>query len=172
MPKDKITFHTAYSKKQRVQLSFPPGEGRTKQEFKAEADINVIMKRYERTGVIEYVQKRSPQYADVTGRDYQEAMNLIADARTAFEELPATMRARFDNDPAELLDFIADEANREEAADLGLLTPEATAKVKAAKAAAASPPAPLGAPAPAPQPAPAATVAAATQSPPAAPQKP
>lgn len=122
------SFTTAYGPKRHAPLTFPPGSGRTRQEFKAEADINVIMKRYAATGVLEYLNKKQPQYADVTGRDYQTAMDLVANARTAFEELPSALRARFANDPGQLLDFIADPENYDEAAELGLLQPEKVAQ--------------------------------------------
>lgn len=139
------TFRTAYGPKLKVPLKFPAHEGRTKQSFKDECDINTIMRRYQQTGTLEHVQRREAQYADCTGRDYQTAMELIANARSAFEELPAAVRDRFDNDPAELLDFVRDPDNAEEAAELGLLSPEGVAalveKTKAAQAAAASAPA-------------------------------
>ena len=35
--------------------------------------------------------------------------------------LPAHLRARFENDPAQLIDFLGDENNRSEAEKLGLL---------------------------------------------------
>ena len=38
--------------------------------------------------------------------------------------LPSRVRRRFDNDPAELMEFLADEANREEAVMLGLIEKE------------------------------------------------
>lgn len=122
------TFTTAYGPKRHAPLTFPATEGRTRQEFKAESDINVIMKRYAATGVLEYLNKKQPQYADVTGHDYQAAMDLVANARTAFEELPSSLRARFENDPGQLLDFVNDPENYEEAAELGLLQPEKVAQ--------------------------------------------
>ena len=38
-----------------------------------------------------------------------------------FMELPAQLRSRFNNDPAELIDFLGKEENREEATKLGLV---------------------------------------------------
>jgi hypothetical protein len=40
-----------------------------------------------------------------------------------FEDLPAEVRFRFDNKPAELLKFMSDPANADEAIDLGLFEP-------------------------------------------------
>lgn len=98
-----------------------------KQSFKDECDINVIMRRYEKTGTIDWLTRQDARYMDVTGHDFREAMNMMALGKTAFEELPARIRERFDNDPAKFLDFMHNDDNRKEAAELGLLSPEATA---------------------------------------------
>ena len=37
-----------------------------------------------------------------------------------FEELPATIRKKFENDPAKFLDFVNDERNADEMVELGL----------------------------------------------------
>ena len=47
-------------------------------------------------------------------------MNAIKAGDDAFAELPSNIRERFNNDPAEFVDFCLDEANNEEAAKLGL----------------------------------------------------
>lgn len=117
------SFRTAYSAPLRVTLACP-GTGRTKQAFKDECDINRIMSRYISTGVLDFVNRHAPQYGDVTGYDFMEAQLIVANARSMFEELPATVRDRFDNDPALFLDFVADDKNRDEARELGLLRPD------------------------------------------------
>lgn len=93
-----------------------------KQAFKDESDINTIMKRYERTGLLEHTRNSSPQYGDFSNVvDYQTAINQIMDAQRAFSELSAQVRRRFGNDPAEFLAFMDDPANADEARALGLL---------------------------------------------------
>lgn len=93
---------------------------RTKQSFKQEADINSILEKYSRTGLIPHYDKPQ-QYGDYTGViDYHTAMNKIAEGRSAFEDLPSGIRKRFDNDPGQFLDFIADETNFDELVELGL----------------------------------------------------
>src|SRR5262245_43276128 len=128
-----VNIRTAYGPKERVKLEFPAGEGRTKQSFKDECDINVIMRRYEKTGVLTHLRKVQPEFADCTGRDFNEAMNLVAEARTAFAELPSSVRDRFDNDPAKFLDFCQDEGNLDEAGELGLLSRQGMEKLAALK---------------------------------------
>lgn len=131
-------FRSAYSPRVRVALSFAP-QGRTKQSFKAECDINNLMSRYLKTGVLDFVNKHAPQYQDVTGLDYQEAMDIVAHGNSMFNELPSKLRAEFDNDPALFLDFVSDPENAPEMAEMGLLTPEATLRHKNAVNAVAAP---------------------------------
>jgi len=91
------------------------------QNFKDECDINVIVRNFGLTGELPG-QPLSPQYGDFTGvLDYHSAVNAVLAAQDDFMELPAQLRSRFNNDPAELIDFLANEQNREEAIKLGLV---------------------------------------------------
>lgn len=124
-PHPKTNFRTAYSPKSRQQIHFT-GPSRTKQSFKDECDINTIMRRYQSTGILpDLMNQKNPQFLDVTGIDYQEAMQTVAEAHSLFQELPSRIRNRFKNDPAEFLAFTSDEKNRQELAEMGLLSPEA-----------------------------------------------
>lgn len=98
-----------------------PGKGRTKQSHKAECDINTIMARYKKTGLIDHMARSAGEYADVSGIDFQSAQLLVAGANSMFHGLPASIRARFDNDPKEFLEFMDNPANVNEAVELGLL---------------------------------------------------
>lgn len=94
------------------------------QDAAEEADINTIVRRFGLTGQLPH-DIRAPQYGDFTGiNDYRDAMDVVLEADRAFMALPADVRARFGNDPAELVDFVSNEANRDEARKLGLLVPE------------------------------------------------
>lgn len=91
------------------------------QQFREECDINTIMERFGRTGEL-VAPVRMPQYGDFDGvNDYHSAMNAIVEAQSAFDQLPAKMRARFGNDPAEFVEFCMNEENREEAIRMGLV---------------------------------------------------
>lgn len=112
-----------YGKKRKVKLEFPEGEGRTKQSMKRECDINVIMAKYQRTGVIEHRNDLGGNYGDATGIELQEAMNLVIQAQETFNGLPSSIRKRFGNSPTEFMDFIHNPENEAEARKLGLLNP-------------------------------------------------
>jgi hypothetical protein len=91
------------------------------QNFKDECDINNIVRQFGLTGELPS-QPLSPQYGDFTGvLDYHTAVNAVLAAQDQFMELPAQLRARFDNDPAKLIDFLDKQENREEATKLGLV---------------------------------------------------
>jgi len=109
-------------------INFATALDRTHQEFKDECDINVLMRRYEATGVMPQPWKSPPvaQYGDFSeAPDYFEAQRILATARDQFSGLPSRVRARFNNDPAQLLAFVHDDANLEEARKLGLLRDQA-----------------------------------------------
>jgi phage internal scaffolding protein len=93
----------------------------TQQHFKDETDINNILRQFNVTGLLPEA-PLSPRYGDFTGiGDYHSALNAVIAAEDEFMTLPAELRARFENDPAQLIDFLSDENNRSEAEKLGLL---------------------------------------------------
>lgn len=92
-----------------------------KQEFKDDADINVIVRRFNVTGQLPQGVV-APVYQDFEGVfDFQSAMNVLAGAESAFMAMPAEVRYRFHNNPQEFVDFCSDDANRAEAERLGLV---------------------------------------------------
>lgn len=96
----------------------------TSQEFIEEADINYIAERFMRTGEAPQV-LNLPTYGDFEGTfDFQSSMNTIAQAKQEFMKLPAKVRTRFANDPAQLLEFVGDPANYDEAVKLGFIDKE------------------------------------------------
>lgn len=104
-------------------VSGPYGKGRTKQALAKEADINVIMARYDKTGVIP-VSKRQGFYADVsTMGDYRAVMERVQEAAEFFWQQPAELRAEFKNDPALFLDYVSN-ASEDDLREKGLLEAE------------------------------------------------
>jgi len=98
------------------------------QHFKDECDINNILRQFNITGLLPE-SPLSPRYGDFTGiGDYHTALNRVIAAQEEFEALPAQIRARFENDPAQLIEFLENSDNRPEAEELGLVE-KATAEV-------------------------------------------
>nr|QJB19989.1 MAG: internal scaffolding protein [Microvirus sp.] len=94
------------------------------QHMKDECDINVIVERFGVTGQLP-VRAIEPSYGDFSGvSDYHTALNKIKAAEAEFMALPAKLRAKFDHDPNALLNFLENEANRDEAIELGLIDGE------------------------------------------------
>lgn len=95
-------------------------------------NINDMMARYEKTGLITDLitgQRRQPVYGDFTEvGDYHTMQIKMARVSQAFDLLPAKVRARFENDPAKIIEFLADLKNDQEAISLGL-KPKAEPKV-------------------------------------------
>lgn len=103
-----------------------PGESITQQEFAKESDINYIAERYGLTGTMPQVLDL-PRYGDFSGvYDFATANQVIIDANKSFMELPAKLRARFQNNPQALLEFMSDPDNYEEAVALKLVDAKTT----------------------------------------------
>lgn len=95
---------TDFLSRRRVSVVFSR-KSRTRQEFKEETDINTIVRRFGVTGQVP-VSARVPLNVDFADSvDFREAMNAMVEARESFDVLPAKVRARFHNDPAEFVDF-------------------------------------------------------------------
>lgn len=96
----------------------------TDQSFKEECDINTLIKRFG-LGMEMPMDFRIPHSGDFTDQvtDFHTGMNLLREAQESFMQLPAHMRERFGNDPGNLIGFLEDEKNREEAIELGLVNP-------------------------------------------------
>lgn len=108
----------------RVAVDCSDSPSRTKQSMKAETDINNIVARYRRTGLLTYVNERSPVYTDVSDvTDYREAVARVEEVERYFGGLPSKLRAEFGNDVATFLDAMTDESpeGRARAVALGLV---------------------------------------------------
>lgn len=94
----------------------------TKQSFKDDCDINLIIDRYDNSGIVTHLNHVEAQYGDVTQlQDYQQALDTIHAVEDYFNALPAQTRAVFENSPATFLDYANDPDKREKLAELGLI---------------------------------------------------
>ncbi len=107
----------------RVQVHFK-GRGRTKQADADSVDINLIMKRYIKTGMIDHLSRYGAEYGFASSITFHEAMNVVTKADQMFADLPAQARRRFGGDPAEFLEFVQNPENQAEMVKLGLAKAE------------------------------------------------
>lgn len=94
----------------------------TEQHHKNACDVNYILEVFNRTG-----QLPAPTqgiYDDVSNRpdNLLDCMNVVREANELFMSIPSDIRAKFNNDPVVLLDWISRAENREEAENIGLLS--------------------------------------------------
>ena len=106
----------------------------TQQQFKEDSDINTIVDRFMKSGVLPNP-VNMPQYVDYEGIfDFQSAMNVVRQADESFMRLDAKIRARFNNSPQEFLEFFGNPDNVDEAIRLGLAIPQAVAETQVSAA--------------------------------------
>lgn len=99
------------------------GPSLTDQSMAQECDINRILAKYQKTGVIDHLNRYEGSYGDFLDvpSDYQAAIDQVMAADEAFAALPSTLRRRFNNSVPEFLLYVSDPANRDEMQSLGML---------------------------------------------------
>jgi len=95
-------------------------ESKTAQHFKDECDINRIVAQFQR-GISPVAPEKIPLGEDFVGiTDYHTAMQAVRKGQEAFSELPATVRAQFNNDPGSFVDFVLNPDNIGTVREMGL----------------------------------------------------
>lgn len=95
-------------------------DGRTKQSFRDETDINQIMKRAQKTGTISHLAKHEGRYADFSNFDFFGNTLMLSKGREIFDELPVELRSEFNQSPEDFFKYVNDPANKDR---LGTLLP-------------------------------------------------
>lgn len=122
----KINIRPNGSKKVTTTFEKP---SKTDQSWKEDCDVNNIIRKFLKTGTITHVNNKKSAYADVSEiPDLLEAVLQIKDAQDIFDGLPSDIRKRFNNSPLDMVDFLQNEKNRDEAIELGLINPGAGPK--------------------------------------------
>ena len=108
----------------RMRVTHPvSGELRVKQSLRDGTDINLIMERWLNHGAsVVHLNRQVAAYGDFSsGLDYAEAVTAIRSAEAGFASLPARVRAKCRNDPAEFLQIVFDPERRDdlEGLDIG-----------------------------------------------------
>lgn len=115
-----MTIQSVYHEHDRCYT--PTGEDSlTKQSFRDECNVNNIMAKFEKTGLLDHLNTHQGDYGNFIGfDDYHSSMNQVREADEAFLTIPAAIRARFNNSSSEFLKFAQDPDNHDQMVDLGL----------------------------------------------------
>lgn len=97
-------------------------DGMTKSEFADECDLNVLMERYRKAGVVP-VPMPGGFYLDTDLPDLPAAMQMMIEAEHSFNSLPSDVRKEFDNDPVRFVEFAIDKKNIDQLRAWGLAEP-------------------------------------------------
>lgn len=116
-------FATHYENRKKHSIDFKDCKSRTLQSDAYAADINNILKKYQKTGILPDLIKQNPRYGDFSEvPQYQDALNVVQMANDQFNSLEAHVRRRFDNNPEKFLEFMHNGDNIEEMIKMGLAT--------------------------------------------------
>jgi phage internal scaffolding protein len=125
---------SAYDPSERCRTTNPAkgDPDRAKQEFKKDADLNVIMRRITKQNSLEGIEMHQGEYGFASPVTLHEAMNVVARAQSMFADLPGELRAHFKNEPENFLEFVQNPDNADQAQELGIpLAPQAAAEAAA-----------------------------------------
>ncbi len=86
-------------------------DGRTKQAFRDETDIQKIMGRADIAGTISHLEKFQGVYADFSDFDFHEQTERLTQGRMIFDALPAEVRDEFRQDPQAFFNYVNDPIN-------------------------------------------------------------
>lgn len=112
-------------KRPRKAKSFKGCKKLTQQHHAVDTNINTIVNRMI-GGHLPSQNVKQPFFADISGvGTFHEMQNFICKVNQNFMRLPAKIRARFKNDPRNLVEFLQDDTNRREAEALGLTAQKA-----------------------------------------------
>lgn len=118
-----MKFRTRFDDSLKAPVLCTEEEKRTKSEFADECDINKIMARYKRTGVlpIDVRKEATARFGDFSQLpSFMEMQDTLIAANDLFMALPAAVRKQFGNDPHEFLAAAETKEGRELLQKLGL----------------------------------------------------
>lgn len=109
-----------YRPHDKVQLNFLK-PSRTKQEFREDCDVNVIIRRFTKSGLLPNPNNAVPQFVDAASLpDLQTLMQIMIEAEKAFMSLPAQVRKEFDNNAIQFVEFATKAENLDKMREWGL----------------------------------------------------
>lgn len=95
----------------------------TQQHHAKNTNINAILRRFERTGVLPMRTAQPLQGPVPDVESFHDAMNTVIKGRQAFDQLPSKIREEFGNSPEAFLHAFGDETQHERLRELKLMAP-------------------------------------------------
>lgn len=92
----------------------------TKVNLAEALDINNIIKKYNKTGVMQNSHDFEGMYGQFDSFDLKEAMQKVIDAETLFLQVPSEIRNNFGNDAGAFIDYATDSENKDQMIKWGL----------------------------------------------------
>ena len=94
---------------------------KTDQQYKDDCDVNEIIRRYKKDGIVPHVKNINAQFADVSDiPSLMEGIERIDAAKEEWLKVPASIRKKHGNSVVNFYNWLADPANQDEAVKLGL----------------------------------------------------
>lgn len=101
------------------------GKSKVQQQFRKDSDINNILKKYEKTGLLvdpNIIRAGKPIFGDFSNMPtYFEAVTKINEINEQFMRLNPEVRAEFLNEPGNMVEFLNNPENYEKAVKMGIL---------------------------------------------------
>jgi hypothetical protein len=86
----------------------------TKESLAKDLDVNNIVRRHAKTGVLPNAHAFEGIYGEFDSIDLREAEEKVMKANELFMEVPSAIRAEFNNDAGAFIDYATDPANLEQ----------------------------------------------------------
>jgi len=112
-------------KRKKVVLDFTGQKSIVDQSARDRCNLNILLKSYNKSPIpVVPVGQEIMNLISSSENSYSDMLITVQNAMDSFLQLPSAVRARFRHNPQQLLNFIADKANYDEAVQLGLITPK------------------------------------------------
>jgi len=85
------------------------GKTMTEQHHAKTCNINYIVGKYQKTGLVDHVNRHQGRYGDVSAANFETAMELVTEQKTVFAELPSSVRKHYKNDVTKYLAHVQTE---------------------------------------------------------------
>lgn len=95
----------------------------TKQSLAENLDVNNIIRRYNKTGVLQKMTDFEGLYGQFDDIDLREAIEKVEAAKNVFMEVPSQIRNLFENNAGSFIDYATNPANIQQLRDWGLANP-------------------------------------------------